>query len=167
MSAPITAAVLTVSDRCSAGQAEDLSGPAVADALRSQTGATIASLRCVPDEVDQIQAALRAWVDEGVECIVTTGGTGLSPRDVTPEATSALVDRPHPGLTELARARTGATNDFAFLSRGTAGVCGRTLIINVPGSPKGATEHVVAISGVLPHAIETLRGDGSHDGSGR
>ncbi len=161
MNRPIRAAVLTSSDRCAAGQAEDLSGPAVAAMLRERLGAQIVSSVCVPDDLALLEAKFREWVAADVDLIVSTGGTGLSDRDVTPEAASRVIERAHPGLMELARARTGAANAKAYLSRGVAGAAGRTLIVTLPGSPKGATEQLAAIAELLPHAVGILRGESS------
>jgi len=164
VSGPIRAGVLTISDRRAAGEAQDASGPAVENALRDRLNARILERRCVPDEIERIEAALRAWTDPtaAIDLVVATGGTGLAPRDVTPEAAMRVIDRPHPGLTELARMRTGKDMPLAYLSRAVAGAAGRTLILTVPGSPRGAREHIEALADVLPHAIDTLRGGGAH-----
>jgi len=157
----ITAAVLTCSDRCSRGLAIDASGPALMDLLQRQLAAQITAVACVPDEATLISRQLQAWaVDHPKpDLILTTGGTGLSPRDVTPEATAAVIQRRHPGLLELARLRCLAKTPKAYLSRGEAGTVGRSLIINLPGSPRGAREFLEALLDVLPHAVETLRGE--------
>ncbi len=162
MTAPaFRCAVLTVSDRASRGQYEDKSGPAliafVQDALASQV---IASA-CIPDEKDRIVDQLEQWINQSptIDLILTTGGTGLSPRDHTPEAAMRVIDRPHPGLLELARAKTAQITELAYLSRGVAGAAKNTLIITLPGSPKGAIEQIEAIKAVLVHALKTLRGD--------
>ena len=157
---PIRAAVLTISDRCSRGETRDTSGPALESLLRARLGAEIAGARCVPDEVPQIRESLLEWSrsDAGVDLLVTTGGTGLAPRDVTPEAARGVLEREHPGLMELARLRCLERSPRAFLSRGVAGTIGRTLILTLPGSERGATETLSALLDVLPHAIDTLRG---------
>lgn len=163
----IRAAVLTVSDRCAAGQAEDTSGPAVCALLRDSLGAEVALTGCVPDERDRIAGTVSAWAhgDDRIDLIVTVGGTGLAPRDITPEAVGGVVERMAPGLMELARARCMPSTPRAFLSRGIAGTIGRTLVITVPGSVRGATEQLGAITDVLPHAIAMARGqDTSHTG---
>lgn len=162
----IRAAVLTVSDRCSRGEAVDTSGPALCDMLRGKLGAEIVRTTIVPDEREQIAAALRAWAGElpTIDLIVSTGGTGLAPRDVTPEAAMSVIERPHAGLMELARMRCYAKTARTFLSRGVAGVCKSTLILTLPGSPRGATENLEALLDILPHAVETLRGDVQDDG---
>jgi len=114
----------------------------------------------VPDERGEIAATLRQWADEfGLELILTTGGTGVAPRDVTPEATLAVVERLTPGLAEAMRAESLRVTPHAMLSRGVAGIRGRTLIVNLPGSPKGAVENLLTILSVLPHAVELLQED--------
>ncbi len=160
------AAILTVSDRCSAGVAKDESGPSLARVCEARLHATIAHAAIVPDDADIIERTLRAWVQGHVDLVLTTGGTGLSPRDVTPEAASRLIDRPHPGLMELARARTGADNPRAYLSRGVAGAAGRTLIVTLPGSPRACVQQFEAIADLLPHALRVLRGEDDHGGIG-
>ena len=149
------AGVLTVSDRVSRSEAEDASGPT---AIASLAGLGFeVDWRVVPDEPDEIVAALRKWVDADTALIITTGGTGLSPRDVTPEATAQLIDRAAPGLAEAARAAGLAKNPHAMLSRGVAGVSGRTLIVNLPGSTKAVEESLEVIRPVLLHAVGLLR----------
>jgi molybdopterin adenylyltransferase len=166
VSGPIRAAVLTVSDRCSRGQAEDTSGPGLCAICREKLGATIVATSCVPDEADQIAAKFREWSQPrwAIDLILSTGGTGLAPRDVTPEAAMSVIERPHSGLVELARIRCMAKTARTFLSRGVAGTAGRTLIITLPGSPRGSAENLEAILDILPHAIETLRGEVQDDG---
>lgn len=166
MSTPITVAILTVSDRCSRGVTEDTSGPALADLITQRLGAVVISRRCLPDETRQITDQIRQWAldPSHPDLILTTGGTGLAPRDVTPEATLAVLERRHPGLMELARLRCYDKTPRAFLSRGEAGTIGRTLVLNLPGSRRGATETLAAVFDVLPHAIETLRGEVRDDG---
>ena len=159
-------AVLTVSDRCSQGITTDTSGPALATLAQQRLGATIIATACVPDEPDQIARQLRHWALESPkpDLILTTGGTGLSPRDITPEATATVLERRHPGLLELARLRLYATTPRAFLSRGEAGTIGGTLVINLPGSPRAASEYLTALCDVLPHAVQTLRGEAADHG---
>ena len=166
MSDPIRVGVLTISDRCSRGQAVDTSGPSLAAIAREKLGAEIAATACVPDEVDQIGAVFLDWsrAERRIDLILSTGGTGLAPRDVTPEAAMRVIERPHAGLVELARLRCMAKTARTFLSRGVAGTIGRTLIITLPGSPRGATENLEALLDILPHAIETLRGEVQDDG---
>lgn len=163
---PIRAAVLTVSDRCSRGDAVDTSGPALVELLRSRLGAEIAATRCLPDEQDGLAACFSEWSQTAaaIDLVLSTGGTGLAPRDVTPEAALAVIERRHEGLMELARHRCSAKTPRAYLSRGVAGAAGRTLIITLPGSLRGATETLEALLDLLPHAIETLRGEVQDDG---
>lgn len=163
---PMRVAILTVSDRCSRGETLDTSGPALADLARSKLGAVIAAQACVPDERPVIAAQLRAWAGEidAPDLILTTGGTGLAPRDVTPEATLDVLERRHSGLMELIRRRCYEKTPRAYLSRGEAGTLGRSLIINLPGSRRGASESLEALLDILPHAIETLRGQVQDDG---
>lgn len=155
------ALVITVSDRSSSGKREDLSGPAVVDRL-SDEGFGCPEPVVVADERADIVAALRAGVSEGFHLIVTTGGTGLAERDVTPEATLDVVEKVVPGLGEIMRAEGLRATPMAALSRAVAGVAGSSLILNLPGSPKGATESLDAVMAVLPHALDVLRGPGDH-----
>ncbi|MGA0872760.1 MAG: MogA/MoaB family molybdenum cofactor biosynthesis protein [Phycisphaerales bacterium] len=163
---PIRAAVLTASDRCSRGEAVDASGPAVAALLQGSIAAEIVASRCVPDDLEALVQAFRDWTrpDAAIDLVVSTGGTGLAPRDVTPEAARRVIEREHEGLMDLARLRCLAKTPRTFLSRGIAGTAGRTLILTLPGSPRGATEMLEAILDILPHAIETLRGEVQDDG---
>jgi molybdopterin adenylyltransferase len=153
------AAVLTVSDRASAGAMADESGPAVRRLL-TEAGFEVSEVTVVPDERERIADTLVAAV-RAHELVLTTGGTGLGPRDVTPEATRPLLDYEVPGLSELMRAEGLRKTPMAALSRSLAGVRGRTLIVNLPGSVRGATESLAAILPVLPHAVGLLSG---HDG---
>lgn len=155
----IRVGVLTVSDRSARGDREDLGGPAVAQAvLAGVPAAVIAEQAIVPDDLASIAAALVHWTDAlRLDLILTTGGTGFAPRDVTPEATLAVVERLAPGLAEAMRAESLRVTKHALLSRAVAGIRGRTLIVNLPGSPKGAVENLVVLLPVLPHAIELLR----------
>lgn len=149
---------MTVSDKGAAGARDDVS----VRAIRRLLGAGFAetAYRIVPDEPEEIRSQLRAWADSGeVNLILTTGGTGLAPRDRTPEATRAVLELEVPGLAELMRAEGTKKNPKAALSRGLVGARGETLIVNLPGSPKGAEESLAAILGVLPHAIDTLRAE--------
>lgn len=151
--------ILTVSDRSARGDREDLSGPALARAVEARlAGAVVSQTAIVPDERAEIAATLRSWADElHVELILTTGGTGVAPRDVTPEATLDVVERLAPGLAEAMRAESLRITPHAMLSRGVAGIRGRALIINLPGSPKGAVENLLVILPVLVHAVELLQ----------
>ena len=157
---PRRAAVLTVSDRSAEGEREDRSGPAVAAVLEEQ-GFDVVQVRVVPDDVDAIASAIRELTG-GAAVVATTGGTGFAPRDVTPEATSRVVDRHAPGLAEAMRAAGRRSTPFADLSRGIAGTVGNTIVVNLPGSEKGAVESIRAIVGLLPHAIDQLQGITDH-----
>lgn len=153
-----TAAVVTVSDRSSAGLREDAAGPAVAEML-SNAGYSVTARALVPDEQDQIEQVLRDLADrQGIALIVTTGGTGFSPRDVTPEATLAVCERRADGIPEAMRAASLAITKRAMLSRCVAGIRGRSLIVNVPGSPKAARENLAAVLDTLAHGLQMLRG---------
>jgi molybdenum cofactor synthesis domain-containing protein len=143
-------AVLTVSDRASRGEYIDEAGPVVAGYFDEVVATDV-----VPDEQDRIEDRLRSWIG-AVDLIVTTGGTGLGPRDVTPEATRAVIEREAPGLAEAMRAAGMAKTPNAALSRQACGIAGRTLIVNVPGSPKAAAECIEAIIEILPHAVEMM-----------
>jgi molybdopterin adenylyltransferase len=153
--------ILTISDRSARGEREDLSGPALAAALDGQLpGGEIAQTGTIPDDRTTISATLASWVDVlGLDLILTTGGTGFAPRDVTPEATRTVIDREAPGLAEAMRAASLAITPHAMLSRAIAGMRGATLIVNLPGSPKAAVENLRTILPVLPHALELLRND--------
>ncbi len=160
----IRAGVLTVSDRASRGMYADESGAFIQQWLRER-GADVADYVLVPDEPEQVMAAISRMADElQVDLVLTTGGTGFSPRDRTPEATRAALDRETPGITEWLRLQTGLRKPYAFLSRATAGIRGRTLVINLPGSVKAVREHLEVLPELLPHAIEMARG-GDHGGA--
>lgn len=149
----IRAVVLTISDSASRGEREDLSGPAVVAELQALKAEIIAT-EILPDEREGIAARLRYFADAGVaNLIVTTGGTGLAPRDVTPEATKDVIEREAPGLAELMRAESLKITPLGALSRSVCGTRGRTLIINLPGSVRGARENLAAIARALPHAV--------------
>ena len=152
--------ILTISDRCSRGEAVDSSGPALCQLVR-EFGMDVTLTAISPDESANIQAILKEWA---VECalILTTGGTGLSPRDITPEATAPLLDRLAPGIAELIRWSGYQTNPRAALSRGLCGLRGKCLIVNLPGSVKGATEGWDALKNLLPHALD-IANDGPID----
>ncbi|HEY7181289.1 MAG TPA: MogA/MoaB family molybdenum cofactor biosynthesis protein [Blastocatellia bacterium] len=152
----IKAVVLTISDSASRGEREDLSGPAVVSELRS-LGAEVVATEILPDERERIAARLRHHADAGASnLILTTGGTGLGPRDVTPEATRDVIEREAPGLAELMRAESVKITPLGALSRSVCGARGRTLIVNLPGSVRGARENLQAIARLLPHAIALL-----------
>jgi len=155
-------AVLTVSDSVSRGERQDRSGPAVAERCRV-LGWQVASTDVVSDDRDVLEKRLAALADSAsVELILTTGGTGIGPRDTTPEATTAVCQKILPGLGELMREKGRQNNSRAVLSRAVAGVRKSALIVNLPGSPRGAVESLDAVAEILPHAIEVLRG-ASHD----
>jgi molybdenum cofactor synthesis domain-containing protein len=155
-----TAAVVTVSDSCSRGEREDISGPAVAEILK-KAGFEIVHTRIVQDDSMQIQNALVHLALE-VRFIVTTGGTGIAPRDVTPEATEAICDRLIDGVGERMRLEGAKKTSFAALSRGVCGVREKTLILNLPGSPGGAVESLEAVLELVPHALNLLDGKTEH-----
>jgi molybdenum cofactor synthesis domain-containing protein len=153
--------VITVSDRAAAGQMEDASGPAVAAALGG-AGFEVGSVEVVPDDRARIAAAISGAAGAGCRLVVTTGGTGLGPRDVTPQATATVLEYQVPGLAEAMRHQGLARTPLAALSRGLAGVGGGALIINLPGSVKGAIESLAAVLPALPHAVQLLEGDTAH-----
>lgn len=155
-----TAAVVTVSDSCSRGEREDRSGSAVADLLE-KLHFTVAIREVVPDDLIKIQNLLIRLARD-VQLIVTTGGTGIAVRDVTPEATTAVCDRLLDGVAERMRSEGAKKTLFAALSRGVCGVRGKVLILNLPGSPTGAVESLEAVATLLPHALELLSGKTEH-----
>jgi molybdopterin adenylyltransferase len=157
----VEAAVVTVSDRVSNGGRADESGPAVADALAG-AGFPVVETRVVPDERTDIEQTLRELA-RSAQLVVTTGGTGLGTRDVTPEATVAVAERLVPGFAEAMRAAGRSSTPTADLSRGVVGVLGKTLLVNLPGNPKGAVESLEAILPALPHALGELAGSEVHD----
>lgn len=156
-----SAIVITVSDGVTAGTRDDESGRALVQILKN-AGFEVAEPVVVPDEQKGIADAIVAAAERGADVVVTTGGTGLGPRDVTPQATSAVIDFEVPGIGEAMRRAGAATTPMAALSRSMAGVRGQTLIISVPGSPRGATESLEAVMPALAHAIKLLHGDTKH-----
>jgi len=158
---PLTAAVVTVSDSCSRGEQRDLSGPAVVQVLERRNFQVVAR-ETVPDDQPAIQNVLIKLTGQA-QLIVTTGGTGIAPRDVTPEATRVVCDRELEGVAERMRLEGARTTPFAALSRGVCGICGQSLILNLPGSPRGAVESLEAVIELLPHALQLLSGNTKHD----
>ena len=151
--------ILTISDKGWLGQRYDESGKAIRDSL-SVLDSSVVKYEVVPDEVDVIAGKLTEWADEGgIDIILTTGGTGLGQRDVTPEATLSVVDKVAPGFTEVMRAETFKATPYAMLSRAVAGVRGKCLIINLPGSPKAVRECLRVVLPVIPHAMEIIKGE--------
>jgi molybdopterin adenylyltransferase len=157
----LRAAVITVSDGVAHGTRKDESGD-LAERQLTESDYSIVDRVVVPDEQPAIVAALRAQMSAGTRLIVTTGGTGFGPRDVTPEATTEVIERPAPGLSELMRAAGLEHTPMAALSRGVAGAAGSCLILNLPGNPKGVKESLDAVVEVLPHALRLLAGDTQH-----
>jgi molybdopterin adenylyltransferase len=154
----VRVAILTVSDSVAEGKREDRSGAALAERAR-QRGWDVTAAAVLADDREAIAAKLAEWIDAGTaELVLTTGGTGLGPRDVTPEATAAIADRLVPGLAERMRQTGAASNPRAALSRAVAATRGRALVVNLPGSPRGAVESLDAVAELLPHALEVLAG---------
>lgn len=165
-SAELTAAILTVSDKGSAGQRVDTAGPALAELVVPALGARVVAAQIVPDDKEKIAHALKQWADEdGINLILCTGGTGLSPRDVTPEALMSIADKVVPGIGEKMRSESAHFTDTAFLTRGIAVIRAKTLIIALPGSERGARQCFEAIKKGLRHGVETLIGAASECGS--
>ena len=156
----LSAAILVTSDRASRGQYQDLTGPALA-AFLSKRGWQVAKTSVIPDDWETISRTLHTWCDTRVaQLFLTAGGTGLGPRDVTPEATRMILEKELPGLPEVMRARGSTKSPHAALSRAIAGSRGECLIVNLPGSPKGAVESLECVLDLIPHALEMLRGGG-------
>ncbi len=157
--------ILTLSDRSARGEREDASGPALAHHIRAESYSVIRQ-QILPDDESVIRETLIAWADsDEFDVILTTGSTGFAPRDVAPEATRAVIQREAPGLAEAMRAESLAKTKHAMLSRAMAGIRGRTLIVNLPGSPKGAVENLQTIFPVLSHAVQLLREDPNSEAS--
>ncbi len=152
--------ILTISDRASQGVYEDQSGPALREMIQKHFGEDVDLTHIVPDDFMEIKRALEKWCDDAkLDLILTTGGTGFAPRDVTPEATKQVIERETPGLVQAMIAASLQKTPHAMLSRMAAGIRGRTLIVNLPGSPKAACENLAVILPALPHAIELIRGE--------
>jgi molybdenum cofactor synthesis domain-containing protein len=162
--AAIRIAVLTVSDGVTAGTREDRSGDVIAG-WAAQRGHVLVARTVVPDDAARIQTALEEQTTADTDVIVTTGGTGFTVRDVTPEATARVIERPAPGIAEAIRARGARTTQYAWLSRGLCGIRGRTLIVNLPGSTGGVRDGLALLDEVIEHAVQLLRGDdtGRHE----
>jgi molybdopterin adenylyltransferase len=159
------AAILTISDKGFRGEREDLSGPVLREILH-KAGFFIADFEVLPDDQPLLEQRLRHLADEScLDLVVTTGGTGVSPRDVTPDATLAVIDRPVPGMAEAMRANSLAKTPHAMLSRAVVGIRGQTLILNLPGSVKGAQENMEAVLPALEHALDKIQGDPSECGN--
>jgi molybdenum cofactor synthesis domain-containing protein len=149
--------ILIISDRSSKGIREDLTGPAL-QAYLVEKGHSASLIRIIPDETDQIAQVLSQWADEHLaDVVLTSGGTGFSPRDVTPEATFSIIEKPAPGISEAIRMNSLKVTPHAMLSRAVSGIRKQTLIINLPGSPRGACESLEFILPVLPHAVELMQ----------
>lgn len=151
-------AILTVSDRGASGDYEDRSGPLMAKVVDERTSWQIVHQAIVADDIDSIASELRTWAQQSIDLILTTGGTGFAPRDVTPEATRLVIEREAPGIAEALRAESLKITKHAMLSRGIAGICDKTLIINLPGNPKAVRENLDVLLPVLPHALSLLTG---------
>ncbi|MDX1614298.1 MAG: MogA/MoaB family molybdenum cofactor biosynthesis protein [Candidatus Promineifilaceae bacterium] len=152
-------AVLTVSDRAAAGTYEDESGPLIEEMISQRTQWSVVHLAVVSDDREQIAETLLSWCEAGITLILTTGGTGFAPRDVTPEATKQVIEREAPGIVEALRYESLKITKHAMLSRAVAGLRGQTLIINLPGSPKAVRESLDILMPVLPHALELTAGE--------
>ena len=152
-------AILTISDACSRGERKDESGDVIASWI-SNRKATLAARKLIPDENVEIVRALTSWCDnDEADLVITTGGTGLSPRDVTPEATRIVIEREAPGIAEELRRHGMASTKYSMISRGVAGVRNRTLIVNLPGSPKGVEDGLKVIDQIADHAVKLIRGE--------
>ena len=158
-----TAAVITISDKGAKGERVDTSGPNLCEILKSK-GFDVVYTNIIPDEMDQIKAELVRCADEkGIALVLTTGGTGFSPRDITPEATMSVIERPTPGIPEAMRAESMRITPRGCLSRSAAGIRGRTLIINLPGSKKASQESILAVIDPVEHGLQMLMSEGSAD----
>jgi molybdopterin adenylyltransferase len=163
---PIRAAVITASTKGARGERPDESGPAMREVLE-RSGLAVISQALVPDDVQRIALAIREAIVAGANVVLTTGGTGLSPNDVTPEATRRVIDREVPGIAEALRAASLAKTPHGMLSRGVAGAAGATLVVNLPGSPRAVRESLEVLVPVLAHAVELLAGESGDSGHAR
>lgn len=162
----IKVAILTMSDRGARGEREDLSGEAIREMI-TPLGAAVIDYQVIPDDVETIVERLTDMADHvGADVVITTGGTGVSPRDVTPEATKRVIDRELPGMTEAMRAASMKKTPNAMISRAVCGIRGRTLIINLPGSPKAVRENLAVVLPAIPHAVEKICGSDKECGTG-
>jgi molybdopterin adenylyltransferase len=160
--------ILTISDRSSRGERPDDSGPLIQEFVTARLAAEVAHTAVIADELSSIRQTLAAWCDQGdLDIIFTTGGTGFAPRDVTPEATRAVIEREAPGLAEAMRAASLQATPHAMLSRAVCGIRGHTLIINLPGSPKAVRENLATLAPALPHAVQLLQGASSAEAGHR
>jgi len=166
MSVRVRAGIVTVSTKGSRGERVDESGPAMREVLE-RAGMEVVSADLVPDDVERVTAAIRAAIAAGANVVLTTGGTGLSPNDVTPEATRRVIEREAPGIAEAIRARSLEKTPHGMLSRGIAGTTGSTLVVNLPGSPRAVRESLEVLLPVLPHAVELLAGESGEGGHAR
>ncbi len=166
MTGLIRAAVITASTKGSRRERADESGPAMREVLE-RNGMSVVSSALVPDDADKIALAIREAIVAGATLVLTTGGTGLSPNDVTPEATRRVIDREVPGIAEALRAASLAKTPHGMLSRGVAGSCGATLVVNLPGSPRAVRESLAVLLPVIPHALELLAGESGETGHSR
>lgn len=151
-------AILTVSDRGASGDYEDRSGPLMVNIIEERTPWQVVQQAIVADDIDAISSQLYTWTQDAIDLILTTGGTGFAPRDVTPEATRRVIERETPGIAEALRAESLKVTRHAMLSRGIAGICERTLIVNLPGNPKAVRENLDVLLPVLPHALSLVTG---------
>ncbi len=160
----MNAAVLTVSDSVHASRRDDVSGPTVQGILEKAGWSVVSGV--VPDDIEEIASKLQSWARSGeIDAIFTTGGTGVASRDVTPEATRRVIEREIPGLSEWMRSEGMKKTPVAILSRGIAGTCGNCVILNLPGSPKGARESIESVLNVIPHIVDLLKGKTEHGNS--
>ena len=163
----IKVGLLTISDRGAYGEYEDRSGPLMANIIAERTPWQISHRAIVADDLETIVSTLINWCDQGVNLLLTSGGTGFSPRDITPEATRRVIEREAPGIAEAVRAESLIITKHAMLSRAVAGIRGHTLIINMPGNPKAVKENMEMLLPVLPHALELIVGDSGSESSHR